>query len=360
MLREEADMTEPRPTLDTVAAAAGVSRMTVSNAYNRPDQLSTATRQRVLQVAEELGYSGPDPAGASLRRKHVDAVGVLITEQLAYAFTDPGLVSFMQGVSTELGAAGQSMVLVPTSTQSDGSFVRSAIVDAFIVCSMESDDPVMAAVKSRRLPMVTAGSPRLPHVPFVGVDGRKAGAMVAEHLLSLGHKRFGVVIAARRDVTQEHLANLPSRPGTVLRVDGFTSTLRAAGINDKDITVVTSDLNTSESSARAVRELLTRPDSTRPTAIFGITDVLALGALAAAAELGLGVPQQLSVAGYDDINAAAHSKPALTTISQSLYDQGVLTARLALALVAGETPKSPRLSPELVVRESTAPPPRKR
>jgi LacI family transcriptional regulator len=131
-------------------------------------------------------------------------------------------------------------------------------------------------------------------------------------------------------------------------------------VSDKDIAVVTSDLNTGDSSARAVRELLIRPDATRPTAIFGITDVLALGVLIAAAELGLGVPQQLSVVGYDDINAASHSRPALTTISQSLYDQGVLTARLALALVAGETPRSPRLSPELVVRESTAPPPKRR
>jgi DNA-binding LacI/PurR family transcriptional regulator len=91
-------LAESRPTLDTVAKAAGVSRMTVSNAYNRPDQLSAATRERVLAVAEALGYSGPDPAGASLRRGRVGAVGVVLTEQLAYAFTDPGLVSFMRGV----------------------------------------------------------------------------------------------------------------------------------------------------------------------------------------------------------------------------------------------------------------------
>jgi DNA-binding LacI/PurR family transcriptional regulator len=351
-------MSESRPTLDTVAAAAGVSRMTVSNAYNRPDQLSAATRERVLQVAAELGYSGPDPAGASLRRKRVGAIGVVITEQLPYAFTDPGLVSFMQGVSTELGKAGQAMLLVPTDANSDGSFVRSAIVDAFIVCSMEVDDPNVAAVLARRLPFVTAGSPKLAHVPFVGVDNRKSGALMAEHLLSLGHKRFGVVTAARRDHSAPHLINLPSRPGIVLRIEGFTSVLREAGIPESAMTVVTSETNTSDGAAKAVRELLTRPDRSRPTAVFAVTDVLALGVISAATELGLSVPGQLSVAGYDDINAAARSKPALTTISQSLYDQGMTTARLALALAAGETPKAPRFSAELIVRESTAAPAR--
>lgn len=349
-------MSEARPTLDTVAAAAGVSRMTVSNAYNRPDQLSAATRERVLQVAAELGYAGPDPAGASLRRKRVGAIGVVITEQLPYAFTDPGLVSFMQGISTELGRAGQAMLLVPTDANSDGSFVRSAIVDAFIVCSMEVDDPNVTAVLARRLPFVTAGSPKLAHVPFVGVDNRKSGALMAEHLLSLGHKRFGVVTAARRDPSAPHLSNLPSRPGIVLRVEGFKTVLREAGIPDSAITVVTSETNTSEGGAKAVRELLTRPDRNRPTAVFAVTDVLALGVIAAATELGLTVPGQLSVAGYDDINAASRSKPALTTISQSLYDQGMATARIALALAAGETPKSPRFGAELVVRDSTAAP----
>src|ERR1700761_9224535 len=88
-----------RPTLDTVARAAGVSRMTVSNAYNRPDQIAAATRVRVLAVAESLGYGGPDPTAASLRLGRTDTIGVVLTERLPYAFTDPGLVMILHGIA---------------------------------------------------------------------------------------------------------------------------------------------------------------------------------------------------------------------------------------------------------------------
>ena len=121
-------MTPERPTLDTVAQAAGVSRMTVSNAYNRPDQLSATTRERVLAAAAALGYSGPNPAGRSLRRGRAGAVGVLLTEQLSYAFSDPGMVEFMRGLIGELGAARQAVLLVPGETDNDGSLVMNAIV----------------------------------------------------------------------------------------------------------------------------------------------------------------------------------------------------------------------------------------
>src|SRR6201994_2408026 len=102
-----------RPTLDTVAQAAGVSRMTVSNAYNRPDQLAAATREHVLTVARSLGYTGPDPAAASLRLRRSGTVGVVLTEQLPYAFTDPGLIEILHGIATELSEAGNALLLVP-------------------------------------------------------------------------------------------------------------------------------------------------------------------------------------------------------------------------------------------------------
>ena len=98
-----------RPTLDTVAQAAGVSRMTVSNAYNRPDQISGQTREKVLRIAAELGYAGPDPAARSLRRGRAGTVGVLLTERLPYAFADPGMLAFLHGVATELADSGQAV-----------------------------------------------------------------------------------------------------------------------------------------------------------------------------------------------------------------------------------------------------------
>jgi DNA-binding LacI/PurR family transcriptional regulator len=353
-------MTTDRPTLDTVALAAGVSRMTVSNAYNRPDQLSAATRARVLAVADALGYPGPDPAGRSLRRRRVDTVGVLLTERLPTAFTDPGLVSFMRGLATELGAAGQAALLVPAEADLDGSLVRNALVDAFVVCSMGAADPAVRAVTARRLPVVTAGSPRLPGIPFVGIDNRKAGALAARHLLELGHARFGVVALPGRDPAKPLDSAVPVRLGSKERVEGFVRELAAAGVPDSDVVPVGALANTVEAGVSAGRGLIDRAAKDRPTAVFAVTDVLALGVLRATADLGRRVPGDVSVVGFDDIPEAAGSEPGLTTVSQSLYEQGQAAARLALDLVAGRDARAPRFRAELVVRQSTAAPPRPR
>ncbi len=339
-----------RPTLDTVATAAGVSRMTVSNAYNRPDQLSAATRARVLAVATSLGYPGPDPAARSLRRRRSGTVGVLMTERLPYAFTDPGMVALMRGMASELGAAGQAMLLVPSESDDVVAVVRGAVVDAFIVCSMEADDVVVEAVRQRRLPLVTVGHPRLRGVPFLGIDNAAAGGLVAEHLLGLGHRRLGVVGLPGRDPGD--LANrVPVRIGIGERVTGFSRAARE--VPAAEVQVVDTAENTVDDGIRAAFALLDQPADRRPTAVFAVTDVLALAVLEAATRLGLVVPQQLSVVGFDDIEEAARARPPLTTVAQDLEGKGRLAARAALDLVAGGTVRSPRLGARLVVRKST-------
>ena len=204
-----------RPTLDTVAAAAGVSRMTVSNAYNRPDQLAPATRQRVLDAASRLGYAGPDPTAASLRLRRTGTVGVVLTERLPYAFADPGLVTILHGIATELSEAGNALLLVPAFGADGESLLRHAMVDALILCSLDADDPAVRAALERKVPVVTVGNPHLPKVPRVGPDNRRAAGDVAQHLLGLGHRRFGLVTT----VTGQRRA--PSRPIFHERVAGF-------------------------------------------------------------------------------------------------------------------------------------------
>lgn len=347
-------MSSARPTLDTVAAAAGVSRMTVSNAYNRPDQLSAATRERVLEVAASLGYPGPDPAARSLRRRQSGTVGVLMTERLPYAFTDPGMVSLMRGMASELGAAGRAMLLVPSESDDVAAVVRGAVVDAFIICSMEEQDVAVDAVRQRRLPLVTVGHPRLPGVPFLGIDNAAAGGRVAEHLLGLGHRRLGVVGLPERDPADSAI-RVPVRIGITERVTGFRRA--AAAVPDAALQVVTTAENTVDEGIRAASALLDQPAGRRPTAVFAVTDVLALAVLAAAARLDLHVPQQVSVVGFDDIGEAARARPPLTTVAQDLEGKGRLAARAALDLVAGRPVRSRRLKARLVVRDSTSAPP---
>lgn len=334
-------MAGERPTLDTVALAAGVSRMTVSNAYNRPDQLSVATREKVMATAARLGYAGPDPTAASLRLRRTRTVGVVLTEQLPYAFVDPGMVTILQGIATELSEAGSALLLVPAEPVEGESLVRSAMVDALVLCSLAVDDPAVAAARERHIPLVTVGHPHLPRVPTVGVDNRATAAMVARHLLELGHRRFAVLVPQRR--------GLP-RPGFAERADGFQDAVAKARPR-ASVQLWATAGNSRAAGVDAVRDGLAGPD--RPTAIFAVTDILAFGALDAAAAAGLGVPADLSVAGYDDVSAAATSTPPLTTIAHDLLAQGRAAARLALRLAAGESVRAPRIRAELVVRAST-------
>jgi DNA-binding LacI/PurR family transcriptional regulator len=283
---------------------------------------------------------------------------VILTESLSYAFTDPGLVQFLRGVGDEMSAAGQAMLLLPADADDDGTMVRSAIVDAFILCSIRDDDPAVAAVRARRVPFVSSGAPRLPAAPYVGIDNRKAAVLAAEHLLALGHRRFGIVGVPEEMPVEPDSRIVRTRQGFAERVAGFIATAVAAGVDPESIVVAHADTNAVDSGAEAATRLLGR--RRRPTAIFAVSDVLALGTLSAAATLGIDVPGDLSVVGFDDIDEAAHSRPPLTTIAQDLREQGRRAARLALELVEGKTGRSKAWRPHLLVRQSTAPAPRTR
>jgi DNA-binding LacI/PurR family transcriptional regulator len=346
---KETPMAAGRPTLDTVADAAGVSRMTVSNAYNRPDQLSAATRQLVLAAASRVGYAGPDPTGASLRLRRTGTVGVVLTEQLPYAFTDPGMVEVLHGLATELSQAQMSLLLVPESGSEDGSFLRHAMVDALVLCSLPPDDPAVTAAQRRQVPLVVVGAPRLRGVPTVGVDNIATAALAAPYLQSLGHTRFAVLTADRSGTGR-------MRPGFRDRPKGFRDAL--VGIDPADVTVCTAFEHTRAAAAEAVADMLARPAARRPTALFAVTDVLALGAIEAAHASGVDVPGELSIMGLDDIPDAALSNPPLTTLRQDLFEQGRIAARLSIRLIGGESVRAPRMHADLIVRQSTAPPAR--
>ena len=182
-----------RVTLAEVASRCGVSRMTVSNAYNRPDQLSAELRQRVLATAEELGYGGPSAAGRALKRGRSDVLGVLLTEALPYAFGDPGTVSFLHGVTAETAAAGLALQLIPAPAGTAERLVRDAAVDGLIAHTPADGDPALAAALRRRLPTVINGGPSTAGPDCVTIDNESAAASAARHLIELGHRRLGIV-----------------------------------------------------------------------------------------------------------------------------------------------------------------------
>lgn len=352
-----------------VAEELGVSSMTVSNAYSRPDQLSESLRERIFETAERLGYPGPDPVARSLRRQKTNLVGVLYSNPLSYAFDDAAQVLFLKGVAGVTEEAGMGLLLVPgsvgASPEERASAAVNAAVDGFVVYSMAEDHPLIEAALRRRLPTVIVDQPPREGVPFVGIDDESAAREMAHHLLELGHERFGIVSFGINagDHLSQGFAGPPRQasatfPVTQARLAGYRATLEDAGLVWDEVPVYECPGSSKALGGEAAEALLSL--APRPTAILALSDQLALGVIEAAKERGLSVPEDLSVSGFDDVPEAATSAPPLTTVHQDHARKGALTGRLLVAqLHEGNEEKiedTNLLPSRLVVRSSTGRP----
>jgi DNA-binding LacI/PurR family transcriptional regulator len=345
-------MAERRVRLRDVAERAGVSVGSASQAFGHPELVSDDVRERVLSAAEELGYPGPDPAARRLRTGRAGAIGLIFSERLVYQFTDPASPQFLRGVARGMQRAPTGLLLIPDSRQRDEAarLVREAAVDGYIVYSVPQNDPRVDAALARHLPVVTVDQPRGAETPFVGIDDRAAARSAAEHVRELGHERVAVLSF----VTSLEPGSSLELDLTVERLAGYEEGLGTAW--DPSLLRICRP-NAIAPARRATLELLR--EARPPTAVLAMSDILALGALEAAAELGVSVPEQLSVVGFDDSPGAAHATPPLTTVSQPHEEKGRLAAeQLIDAIEAGGSgePRRTVLATELVVRESTAPP----
>ena len=342
-----------RARLRDVAKRAGVSVGSASHAFGRPELVSDEVRARVLAAAKELGYGGPDPAARRLRTGRAGALGLIFSERLRYQFTDPAAPAFLGGVARALEDASLGLLLVPDSRRREetAAAVRAAAVDGFIVYSAVRNDPRVEAALGRGLPVVTVDQPRDLPTSFVGIDDRGAARGAAEHLRRLGHEHVAVLSF----VTALDREGALVLDIAVERLSGYREGLGSAW--DEGL-VRACRPNATEPARKASLELLRAPD--RPTAVLAMSDVLAIGALQAAAELGVPVPEGLSVVGFDDSPAAALAAPPLTTIAQPHEEKGRLAAEWLLEAIEGSArepgPRRAILPTELVVRESTAPP----
>lgn len=346
----------PGPSLKSVARAAGVSVSSVSNAYNKPEQLSDAVRARILEVAREQGYAGPDAAARSLRSRRAGAIGLLFTEQLSYAFSDPYSVGLLAGVAEVAEQSRTGLLLIPVapvdSTDPEAvdisvQAVRQAVVDGVIAYCVDPEHPAYEVIHSRGLPVVATNDvPGLDH--YVLIDEVGSTRKVGRHLRKLGHRRAGVVLTSHShgdelsviEADASHLLDFEEQ-----RLHGFREGLG----NDAEIVAVTGGHNSIESGRIAAAELLDRAD--RPTAIMATSDVMALGVLQALAERRLEPGKDVSVTGFDNIPQAADA--GLTTVSQLIAERGRLLGRMLLDPDYAETRVV--LPTELIVRASTGP-----
>jgi DNA-binding LacI/PurR family transcriptional regulator len=338
----------------------GVSPSTVSNAYNRPDQLSPALREQILKTAEAIGYAGPDPIARNLRRGRTGALGVVFSEPLPYPFDDPTAVAMLQGLAARAADEQFALMFVPGSANlpAHGDSIREAAVDGFILHSLHDDDARLQLAIARPLPAVIVDSPRLTEVDFVGIDDRGAATTAMGHLLELGHRSIAVLSFRLTGHGHVGLVDAADRGGATAavareRLAGCAAAISAAGLAWEDVLVEECAASAIEAGRRGAHELLDR--APEATAVFAFSDQLALGARRAALERGLDIPADLSIIGFDDCAGAAEG---LTTIHQSEHEKGRIAVERLLKGLSGTAHRPERhiLPTHLVVRSSTGPP----
>lgn len=331
------------PTLHDVARAAGVSTATVSRALNAPNLLTVATRDLVLRIVEELGYT-PHFGGRALVSNRTHTVGAVIPT-MENAIFARGLQAFQE----TLANAGTTLLVASSGYDPQREFeqIRSLVgrgVDGLMLIGADRSPAAYDFLARRETPFVLSWNYRASGAHcFVGFDNRQAAFAMASKVIACGHRRIGVIagITAGNDRARD-------------RVDGIRAALQEAGIAHDDVLVLEA-VYTLDAGRRACMQLLQQ--TPRPTAIVCGNDVLAVGAIAQAKALGLHVPRDLSVTGFDDLELAAVVTPTLTTVQVPHRAMGEASAVALLALGDGASAvTSVELETTLVMRESLVPP----
>jgi DNA-binding LacI/PurR family transcriptional regulator len=309
----------PRPTLEAVAARAGVSRATASRVVNGGDGVREPLIERVRRAVDELGYV-PNQAARSLVTRRHDAVAVVIAEPETRVFADPFFALQLRGISKELTSHDSQLVLLLTEGRADharvGRYLAGGHVDGALVFSLHLDDPLPELVQRAGVPTVFGGRPGwregIRSTIYVDSDNRGGAREAVRHLVGLGRRRIA------------HITGALDQTSARDRLDGFRDVMV-----DADPGLIAEGDFTPAGGERAMRELLERcPDL---DALFAANDLTASGALRVLRARGRRVPEDVAVIGFDDmLPVAEQTDPPLTTIRQDIEEMGRLMARLLL------------------------------
>jgi DNA-binding LacI/PurR family transcriptional regulator len=316
---------EERPTLEDVAAYAGVSRSTASRALNDDAYVSSRSKERVLAAASALGYS-PNHAARSLVTKRTGAVALVLSEVESMVLDDPYFAAIMRGGFRELAAVGMQMLLMFVDSREDvpraTRFLAGGHVDGALVVAPHKGDPLPTALRLLRLPVVFGGRPGTLSrgIHNIDFDNQGGARMAVEYLLGTGRRRIATVTGPL------------DHPAARDRLAGWRDTLAAAGLDPDGL--AEPGAFTMDSGDRATRILLERaPDL---DAVFAASDPMAVGAMQALRMAGRRIPEDVAVVGFDD-HAALAPAMNLTTIHQDPREQISHMVRTLMALLAGKS-----------------------
>ncbi|GAB2451392.1 LacI family DNA-binding transcriptional regulator [Nocardioides hungaricus] len=336
--------TPSRPTLEQVAARAGVGRGTASRVINGGAKVSARSRQAVEEAIAELGYV-PNPAARALVKRRTDAVALVIAESEERVFGEPFFAGVVRGIGSALAAVDRQLVLIlAQASQRRGGldqYLTRQHVDGVLLLSLHDDDELPDRIRAHGLPVVVGGRASEDVASgFVDVDNVQGAALAVTHLVERGRQRIATVAGPSDMVAGSS------------RLQGYAAALAAAGRPVDERLVAQGDFG-QESGAAAMRALLERDPAV--DAVFCANDLMAVGALQALREAGRRVPEDVAVVGFDDAPIARSAHPPLTTVHQSPEEMGREMVALLLATMADPDADHPgrMLSTRLVVRDST-------
>lgn len=339
---------EARPTLEAVAARAGVSRATASRVVNGGAGVRAPLVDRVREAVAELGYV-PNLAARSLVTRRSGAVAVIIAEPEFRVFSDPFFERQLRGISRELATHDSQLVLLwvegPDDHDRIARYLGGGHVDGALAFSLHDNDDLSSVVRGSGVPAVFGGRPGGPGagsqhaVPFVDCDNRGGARTAVRHLVALGRSRVA------------HIAGPRDQTSALDRLEGYRDVLPGA-----DPALTAQGDFTAASGARAMAGLLDR--GAAPDAVFASNDLMASGALAVLRERGLRVPEDVALVGFDDMTPVAEATdPPLTTVRQDIEGNGRLMVRLLMGALSdgrGARATDSVITPTTLVRRASA------
>lgn len=330
----------------------GVSTATVSNAFNRPDQLSAKLRERILRESAELGYHGPNFAARSLRKGESGVIAVVLADSISYSLSDPVASQFLQGVAEVLVNENKQLLLLSSASNQQTQSSSESLPDGFVFYGAPTGD-IFKRVQRGGKPLIAVDF-ETNDSASVNINNEDGAYTVANHGLTT--KPDSVAILGLRLVDSNRICrltaadiDLESKEISRSRLKGYVRALTDNQIMFSPSQVWHIPLNTPEMAEIAAREALTL--SPLPKLVLCMSDVIALAVIRIAGELNIDIPKDLQVTGFDDIPEAQRSVPSLTTVCQRSLEKGRVAAGL---LFSHEAKQAVLLDSHLVVRQSCA------
>ena len=329
-----------RPTLEAVAALAGVGRGTVSRVINGSPNVSAKAREAVQQAIDELGYV-PNRAARALVTRRTDTVALVVSESELRVFDEPYFAGTIRGIGSALAETGLQLILAMAQSREEHQrlehYLTGQHVDGVLLLSLHGADPLPGRLEEMGVPTVLGGRPvGLAPYSYVDMDNRAGARQAVKHLLGLGRSRI-VTIAGPQDMGVG-----------VDRLAGYRDALLTSGVAEL---VAFGDFSEESGATAMTRLLAAQPDL---DAVFAASDPMALGAMRVLKSQGRAIPGDVAVVGFDDSKVAMHTDPPLTTVHQPAEAMGRQMAKLLVARINGEELRQPVviLDTHLVHRES--------